>query len=118
MARLEDVAYAPIEWSVVASGTNATATATKAAAAGVQHFVMGISVSFSGAPSAALTVTLKDGTTVIDQWEVPAGAQSPLPFNFTRPFRITSGNLTELGIPAAGVGIKATAVLKGFSRAN
>lgn len=119
MARLEDLAYAPIEWSVIhAPAANTQAVATRAAAANTQHFVVGISISFSAAPASALTVQLFDGATPVDQFLVPAGAQSPLPFNYTRPFRITSGNKAELVIPAAGAGVTAVAVIKGFSRVN
>jgi hypothetical protein len=119
MARLEDVAFAPIEWSVVhAPAANTAAIATKAAAALTQHYVQGISVSFSAAPAAALTVQLFDGTTPVDQFLVPAGAQSPLPFNYSKPFRISVGSKAELQIPAAGAGVSAVAVIKGFSRVN
>lgn len=116
MARAEACLFGPLGWpSVIASGTAAVATATKAAAPGFQHILSGITISASGTPAAAVTVTLKDGTTVIDQWEIPAAAFAPIVIEYKRPFIITVGNLVELSIPSLGAAIKGTAVIRGLS---
>jgi hypothetical protein len=116
MARAEACLFGPLGWpSVIASATAGVATATKAAAAGFQHILSGVSISASGAVAVAVTVTLKDGTTVIDQWELPASAFAPIVIEYKRPFVITAGNLVELSIPSLGAAIKGTAVIRGLT---
>lgn len=113
MARIEDLAFAPTAWTVVDSKTNATATATKAAASGKQHFITGISFSASAAPVAAVTVQVKDGDTVLDQFQIPAAAQAPLVHNYMPPLQITSGNAATITVAALGSAVVGTVVLKG-----
>ncbi len=115
MPRFEDSAFAPTQWTVVASQTNATATATKAADATKQHYLTGISFSMSAAPAAPVTVQVKDGTTVLDQFQIPAAAQAPLILNYVPPLAITPGNLAEITVGALGAGVVGTVVLKGKS---
>lgn len=113
MARFEDKAFAPTQWTVVDSQTNATATATKAAVAGKQHFITGISFSMSAAPAAAVTVQVKDGSTVLDQFQIPAAAQAPLLSNYNPPLTITVGAAASITVGALGAGVVGTVVLKG-----
>lgn len=113
MPRFEDAAFAPTTWTVVNSQTNATATATRAATAGSQHFVTGISFSMSAAPAGAVTVQVLDGATVLDQFQIPAAAQAPLIHNYNPPLRITAGNATSITVGALGTGVIGTVVLKG-----
>lgn len=113
MARFEDKSFAPTTWTVVASQTNATATATKSAEAGKTHYITGISFSMSAAPAAAAVVQIKDGTTVIDQMQVPAAAQAPFVHNYTPPLQVTMGNLASITVGALGSGVVGTVVLKG-----
>ncbi|MFZ9446117.1 MAG: hypothetical protein ACO277_08205 [Ilumatobacteraceae bacterium] len=118
MPRFEDKAFAPTTWTVVNSQTNATATATQAAVTGKQHFVTGISFSMSAAPAAAVTVQVRDGATVIDQFQIPAAAQAPLIHNYHPPLEITSGNLASITVGALGTGVVGTVVLKGKTFLN
>lgn len=118
MPRFEDKAFAPTTWSVVTSETNATATATKAGATGKQHFVTGISFSMSAAPAAAVTVQVKDGTTVIDQFQIPAAAQAPFVHNYHPPLEITAGAAAAITVAALGSGVVGTVVLKGKTFLN
>lgn len=113
MPRFEDSAFAPTTWTVVASQTNATATATQAAVAGKQHFLTGISFSMSAAPATAITVQVKDGTTVIDQFQIPAAAQAPFVHNYTPPLEVTAGAAASITVGALGSGVVGTVVLKG-----
>lgn len=118
MPRFEDKAFAPTTWTVVDSKTNATATASQAAVAGKQHFITGISFSFSDAPAAAVTVQVKDGTTVIDQFEISTHKHSPEVHSYTPPLQITAGAAASITVGAAGAGIKGTVVLKGKTFLN
>lgn len=118
MPRFEDKAFAPTTWSVVDSQTNATATATQAAAAGKQHFLTGISFSMSAAPAGAATVQVKDGTTVVDQFQIPAAAQAPFVHNYNPPLQITAGAAASITVGALGSGVVGTVVLKGKTFLN
>lgn len=113
MPRFEDRALAPTTWSVVVSQTNAPATATRAAATGKQHFITGFSFSMSAAPAAAVVVEVRDGATVIDQFQIPAAAQAPLVVSYSRELQCTTGNAATITVGALGAGIVATVVLKG-----
>jgi hypothetical protein len=113
MPRFEDRAFAPTTWTVVDSQTNATATATRAATAGKQHFITGISFSMSAQPAAAVTVLVRDGATVLDQFQIPAAAQAPLVHNYHPPLQITTGNAATITVGALGAGVVGTVVLKG-----
>lgn len=115
MARLEDLLAAPTKWTVVDTQTNATATATKAASAGRNHYITGISFSADRAPTAPVAVQLKDGSTVIDEWEVPASAFSPVMFNFLRPILITTNTAATLTCGAGGTSVKVSLTLRGFT---
>lgn len=113
--RLEDLLCKPIQWSPVTSVVNGVATATQSGITGKQHFICGISISASGQPTAAVTVTIKDGTTVLDQWEVPAAQFAPIVHNYTRPFVCSNGSDASVSVTSMGAGIRGTAVLKGFT---
>ena len=115
MARLEAVAFNPTTWSEPATATNGAATATKAGVTGFSHYVTHITISASAAPLAAVQAQLKDGTTAIDKFEIPASAFSPIPVNYVRAFKITAGADTVLTLPALGAGVVGTVTLKGFS---
>jgi hypothetical protein len=114
MPRLEDLAFSPATVSNIGSAVNATSTATIAAAAGKRFFITGLTISASGAPAAAVTVTLNSAATVIDQMEVPNGAFAPILHNYTRPLRGGINEAITLVIPALGVGIRGTAVVRGY----
>lgn len=113
--RLEDLLCKPIQWSPVATQVNATTTATQSGIAGKQHFICGISISASAQPTAAVTVTLKDGGTVLDQWEIPPAQFAPIVHNYTRPFVCSGGNDASASVTAMGAGVRSTVVLKGFT---
>lgn len=113
MARFEDKSFAPTQWSVIDSKTNATATATKAADSAKQHFVTGISFSASAAIGAAVTVQVKDGATVLDQFQIPATMVTPLVVHYHPPLTITVGNAASVTVGALGAGVVGTVVLKG-----
>jgi hypothetical protein len=67
----------------------------------------------SAQPSAAVTVQVKDGDTVVDQFQIPAAAQAPLLHNYTPPLAITMGNAASITVGALGSAVVGTVVLKG-----
>lgn len=113
MASIEQKAWEPTQWSVVDSQTNATATATKAAASGRQHFVTGVSISFSAQPVAAVVAEVRDGATVLERYQIPAANIAPIITNFVPPIAITSGNAATVTVTAAGAGVVATVGIRG-----
>lgn len=113
---MEDLLGAQTEWTVVTTATNSVATATKAAVVGQRHFVTYVTVSASAAPAAAVTATIKDGTTVITQFEMPASAIAPIFVPIARSLRISVGALVEISVPALGAGVKGTVTIGGFTR--
>ena len=115
MAGMDQVMGSAATWHVVATGTNAVATATRAASSEQAHFITGVEYSTSGIPAAATSVTIKDGTTVIAQFEVPATQRDPVILPFARPLRCTRGNAASAAIGALGAGIVGTVNLHGFT---
>lgn len=110
-----DLLYSPVTWTATDTQTHATTTATKAADTNRRHMVAGVTISFAGAVAATITVQLKDGSNVLDQWEIPASTPQPLTITYDRPLRGSVNSAITLVIPDAGAGIKTTAVVKGFS---
>lgn len=113
MASIEQKAWEPTQWSVVDTQTNATATATRAGAANRQHFVTGLAISFSAAPTAAVVVELRDGATVLERYQIPAANTAPIMTNFMPPIAITTGNAATVTVGAAGAGVVASVSVRG-----
>lgn len=99
----------------VATATNAAATATFAGVTRQAYLITGVTISASGTPAAAVSVTIKDGTTVIEQIEIPAATFAPVRINYNRPLEITIGATVAALLPALGAGIKGTISLHGFA---
>lgn len=113
MADLSRVGIGPTLWCVPASATNAVATATKAAAAARQHFINGITISSSAVPAAAATVKVFDGTTVLDQFEIPTGFIGPFSVEYKHALAVTVGAACSISAGALGSGVVCTVVLRG-----
>lgn len=117
MPRSEDLLYAPSKWTVVASGTNTTVTATQAAPAGKQrNYIVGVSISASAAPAAPVTVQIREaaGSVVHDQFVIPAVAFAPIVINYVRPIEIGQGQNCDVTLPALGSGVVGTVTVRGF----
>jgi hypothetical protein len=115
MARTEDLMSKPATFKVVASGINSSLSAEQDANPDQTIYITGVSISASGAPDQAVTAYIYDGTTVIDQFEIPAAAFSPIVPNYGRaPLRCTPGENAKVTLPALGVSVTGTVVLKGF----
>lgn len=115
MATLDQLLARPIQWAEVDSQTNAQAAAVRAAATGMQHYICSISISASAAPAAAVQAEVRQGSTVLDRFEIPAAAFSPFVHNYSRPLQGATGGTVSVVIPALGAGVRGTAVIKGFT---
>lgn len=104
------------QWTeVTTQNSNTAATATKAAIAQQVHYITGYSVSCSAAPAAAVSVTVTNGATTVEQVELPAAAFSPVVVNFAAPIRCGTNAAAAISCPAVGVGTRSTVVLRGFT---
>lgn len=117
MPSVESLLVGPLGWSVLDSQVAAVSAATKAGVAGQVHVISGISISASLAPTAAQSITLLDGATVLDRWEIPAAVFAPIIVEFKRPFVCASGALASLTSPSLGVGVRCSLTLRGFTKA-
>lgn len=118
MPTREDLLGGVTEWTEVATATNGTATATRAAVTGKIHYISGISISANGQPAAAVAATVTDGATTKDRFEIPALAFSPIIINYVRPIRCTVSTAANVTLPALGAAITGTVVIKGFTRST
>jgi hypothetical protein len=122
MAGAEVFLASPIEWTVRATGTNATVTASKAApGVGFRNYCFGVSFSCSAAPLSPVEVQLRkdSGGTILDGWEIPASAIAPIVVNYlTHPMEGSDNGDMDITIPSLGAGVTSVAVLKGTTRAR
>lgn len=98
-------------WIEYATDTNDVATATKAAASGVQHVIRSVSGGYSDL-TATGTVTVKDGTTTIGVFAINGSGHFTLPEGVS----ITRGNLVSAAISAGGASVDGYVVLTGASQ--
>lgn len=116
--RAEDLLFAPAKWTIVATATNGSVTATRSApAAGKRNYVVAVSISASGAPSAAVTARIRTsaGATTMDQLELPAAAFAPIVINYVRPLEGADAASVDVTLPALGAGVTGTVVVRGFT---
>lgn len=93
-----NVAQRCSDWVEKSSADNAAATATHAASSGGQsHYVTAVSGSFDAAV-AGVTLQLKDGATVLAEWQVHNSLHVDLP----SPVKITPGAATSAVLAASG----------------
>ncbi len=99
------------------SAANAAQTLTKAAVAGKKHCITALSVAVSGAAAAAdITVTLKDGATVIWKGVVGTGARGMgLIKDFLFPLVLSENSAANLEVAAGGASVVTTANLTGYT---
>ena len=122
MASMEVLLASPIEWSVRATGVNATVTASKAAPSqgvGFRHYIFGWSFSCSAAVAATteMRVRSSSGATILDAVQLIAGNIPPQIINYgTHPLEGDDNADVDLNVPALGAGVICVAVLKGTTR--
>lgn len=122
MAAVETLLASAIEWSVRATGTGATVTASKAAGGvGFRQYVFGVSVSTSAVPVASVEAQVRkdSGATILDGWRLSVNFTLPLVVDYnTHPFESSDNGDIDITIPNPGAGITAVAVLKGTTRSR
>ena len=105
-------------WTVVASASNSTATATKSApGAGKRLVLTGFSISGSAAPAAAVAASIRSngGATTLETFQLPASAFAPVVANYVHPLRCAENVDADITLAALGSGVTGTVVLKGFT---
>lgn len=99
----------PADTFIIDSQTAATATATLSApGADKRLIVLSASISADRAPTAAITITLKNDATTIKQWEVPAAAFAPMEMAFPHGLKIDPNKAAVLSCGSGGTGVKIT----------
>lgn len=99
----EKQAWGGPDWTVLATGTNVATVAviagnTATTGVKVQHYLDYLTVSAAPAITAATTVQIKDGTTVIWEFQWALTAPTVNHFDFSRrPLRNTAGALLSAG---------------------
>lgn len=118
MARSEDLLFSPAKWTIVATGTNTTVTALRAASQpGKRNYIVAVSISASTTPATAVTARIRSpgGGTTLDQFEIPAAAFAPIVINYVRPLEGADASSCDVTLPALGPGVTGTVVLRGFT---
>lgn len=110
----EKLMFGPSDWTLIHTANGALA-AVIAAAAGNQHFLKRVDLSFSAAPSDS-TLTVKDGTTIIWQIGIPATGPLVYAFDFSGcPLQATEGAALSVNIGTPGGAVVATITAIGKS---
>lgn len=109
----EKAAFGWPTWTSLDSQSSATATATKTGLAGYCHALTHITVSSSAAPSGAVTLTIKDGTTIIWQVELATGVLTFTENFETRPLHASVG--ADLVASIGSTGSTGTISMAGLS---
>jgi hypothetical protein len=114
----ERALFGPPGWTVVASASNDALVANQAGVTNKQHWLTHLTLSFSAAPAAPTTLTVKDGSTVI--WQVEISITTiVLTENFeTRPLHATTGAALTVNVGAGGSGVVGTISASGFTTAG
>lgn len=84
-------------WSITATADNAAATATRAAEAGLRHYITSIGGSFSAANAGKL-LTLSDGGAVVGNYHV----HNQRDVVFAKPIRMATNSAVVLSLAASG----------------
>lgn len=117
MSQVKSQGLAVAGWTVVATAVNAAATATKAANAstqvGLRHYILGYSFSFKGGAPAVGTLQVKNGSTVLDQVEIPISLVGPIIVDYVHPLRCDIQADASITVGALGAGVTGTVVLRG-----
>lgn len=115
------IAFGQTQWTVVAKDTAKTVTATKSGIAvaspkpAQRHVITGFSVSVDRITTAAAELLVKDGTTVIFQYEIPVGFYGPFDVELKRPYACAQGADAVATIATLGTGVVCSVVLRGMT---
>lgn len=116
------IAFGPTAWTVVANDTAKAVTATKTGIAvaspkpAQRHVVTGFSLSVDQITTASAKFQIKDGTTVIFQYEIPIGWYGPFDVELKHPYACAQGaNAVATCAATLGTGVVCSVVLRGMT---
>ena len=119
---INQIGLGPTTWSVIATATNATATATKAGVAvnntspAQRHVITGFSFSAStGAYTGSPTLTVSNGATAIYTFQLDSTSHAPLNVELVNPFVCAQGAACSIVATALGSGLVATVCIRGMT---
>lgn len=120
---INQIGLGPTTWSVIATATNATATATKAAVAHTnvtvpaqRHVITGFSFSAStGAYTGSPTLTVYNDTMPIYTFQLDSTSHAPLNVELPHPFVCNQGVACSISATALGAGLVATVCIRGMT---
>lgn len=106
------------QWTVVATATNAVATATQPKLARHRHYITGISLSSRGGTPAVGTAEVRSEANVKDRFEIPAAVFSPIVNNYVSALECGINEDATFTCPNLGAALTTTVVVKGYSLAE
>lgn len=111
----ETILFGPPTFVVVGTAASGANTATVTAKANQQHFLTSLTLSYGATITAAHTLTVSDGSTVIYQVEIPTiTSPSPIHLPFDRPLHASTNTALVAAITTPGT-IASAISLSGFS---
>lgn len=96
-------------WTQTASAVAALATASRPAVTYDEHYITGVSASYSAAQIGLLQI--KDGATVV--WEGYVHNQKDV--SFPKPLQLTNGNAVSAELTAGAAGVTGKVTLIGYT---
>lgn len=116
------IAFGNTAWTVVAKDTAKAVTATKSGVTVLspkpaqRHVITGFSASVDRITTAAAELLVKDGTTVIYQYEIPVGWYGPIDVELQHAYACAQGADAVATMSATlGTGVVCSVVLKGMT---
>jgi len=116
------IAFGLTRWTVVANDTAKAVTATKSGVTvtstmpAQRHVITGFSASVDRVTTAAAQLLVKDGSTVIFQYEIPVGFYGPFDVDLNRPYACAQGANAVATVSATlGTGVVCSVVLRGMT---
>jgi hypothetical protein len=115
------MAFGRVQWTVVATATANTATATKTGIAVLspkpaqRHVVTGFSLSVDRVVSTAANLLIKNGSTTIFSHWIPVGFYGPLEVQLNRPYACAQGADAVAVCATLGTGVVCVVVLQGMT---
>lgn len=105
-----DTLVVAAQWSVTATGDNATATVTRPGEPGKSHYITYVGGSYSGKVGGG-EMLLKDGSLIVGDYFV----HDARGIAFSYPLKATEGSSVGLSLAAGGLGVKGACTLQGYT---
>ena len=116
------IALGLTRWTVVAKDTAKAVTATKSGVTvavtspAQRHVITGFSASVDRITTASAELLVKDGSTVVFQYELPVGWYGPIDVELKSPYACAQGADAVATVAATlGTGVVCSVVLRGMT---